>query len=118
MGVYVRAAELISWSNWDDISALQIKLFNSAIHLFSPSFVCLWAKKPAVIKIPNPKIDKSKYDSLFGGFTRWVKLILARVTYRQSWSSDNKRWMESFSPNQRLKTIFEVCLFNGCTEEP
>lgn len=32
-------AEFISRSNWDDISALQIKLFSSSVHLFSCSFV-------------------------------------------------------------------------------
>lgn len=50
--VCVWGAGIISRSNWDDISALQIELFSSSFHLFSCSFVphpttdslSLWAK--------------------------------------------------------------------------
>lgn len=65
--VCVWELELISRSNSNDIPPLQIKLFSSSIHLFSPSFVLHPAadsvspwQKTCARQSPDPRIAKSQ----------------------------------------------------------
>lgn len=68
----MRSAEFISRSNWDDISALQIKLFRSSysfvlLFLCSPSTNCFSfspGQKPVLIKSIDPK-NKETITSVF-----------------------------------------------------